>query len=248
MTCCVRARAFTAARTAEAPPAAAGTASTISPVIDVAQIAAARAAHTCRATSVRASSPAQPVPAARVLSRAHHLATLAETNLGMRAWRGGAATARTPVMTAKPATNAAAVSIIEPVQQTRWIGNLRKLGPDALWHGRRRTAPVPPAVRPESDGLLQHWVSLGGTPGTARRKKLSFPRVIGRASDDGRVQDEVDLIYHLGEDGLRARRLRIAEGKPDKAGQRFTRAVCPQRADPSPAAPVPRGDPVHSLP
>src|SRR5260370_41589245 len=90
-------------------------------------------------------------------------------------------------------------------------------------------------------------MSLVETPDTAQRKKLSFPRVIGRASDDGRVQDEVDCVYHLGEDGLRARRLRIAEGKPDKAGQRFTQAVCVQGAATSRGTGVHRVEQVHSL-
>src|SRR5258708_18635840 len=142
MPCCVRARAFTAARTAEAPPAAAGTASTVSPVIEVAQMAAANATQTSRATSVRASKLGQPVPAARALSLAHHLAALAETNLGMRAWGGGAPMASTAAMTATPATNAAAVSNYEPSQAGGWSGKLRNFCPQGLWHDLAGTQPV----------------------------------------------------------------------------------------------------------
>ena len=87
--------------------------------------------------------------------------------------------ARTAAIMAMPATNAAAVSIIEPIQQTRRIGNLRKLGPDALWHRRRGTDPVPAAVRAKGNELLQQRTSVVETRDAAQRKELSFPCLIG---------------------------------------------------------------------
>ena len=150
----------------------------MSPVIDVAHEAAASAAQPSRATRIRASSHPQPVPTARAVSCAHHLAALAETNAGMRDWGSGAPTARTAAITAIPAIKAAAISIIEAVEQTRRIGDLRKLGPHSLWHRRRGTDAVPAAIRAKRDQLLQQRASVIETRDAAHRKKLSLPRLI----------------------------------------------------------------------
>src|SRR5487761_6314 len=215
MTCCARERAFTTARTADAPPAAAGAASTGSPVSEVAHEAATSAVHTSSATSVRASSHPQPVAATRVRSCAHHLAAVAETNTGMRARGGGAPTARTATMTANPALNAAGISIIKAVQQARRVADLRKLGPHAFRHRRRGTDTVPAAILAQSDELLQQGTSSVETRDAAHGEKLSLPRMIERTSDDRRVQHEVDGVHDLGKHSLGARRLRVAKRQSD---------------------------------
>src|ERR1700693_4642841 len=89
---------------------------------------------------------------------------------------------------------------------------------------------MPAAVWTKRDELLQQRAPVVETGDAAHREQPSRPGLVDRASEDRRVQDDVDRVHHLREHSFSARRLWIAKGEPDQPRQGFARAVGVQRA------------------